>query len=129
MAGGGSCTITVTFTPAVVGTRTATLVIVDNAINSPQMVPLSGTGTDFSIAPSSGSSMSATVSAGQPATYTVSVAGTTSDFSGTASLSCADPAPQSTCSFSSNSLTVNGTTAASATVTVTTMARSAAPSR
>jgi len=129
VAGGGSCTITVTFTPTVVGARTGTLVIVDNATDNPQMIPLSGTGTDFSISPTTGSSSSATVPAGQAATYTVSVAGTTSDFSGTVSLNCSDPAPQSTCRLSSNSLTINGTTATSATVTVTTMARSAAPSR
>ena len=127
LAGGGSCTITVTFTPTVVGSRMGTLVIVDNATDSPQLVSLSGIGMDFAISPSAGSSSSATVTAGQPATYTLSVAGTTSAFSGTVSLSCSDPAPQSTCSVSPNSLTVNGTTAANATVTVTTTARSATP--
>jgi len=40
-----SCSIYVTFTPASVGSFTATLAIADNASGSPQTVPLSGTGT------------------------------------------------------------------------------------
>jgi len=39
-----SCTISITFTPAVSGARAATLIITDSASNSPQTVPLSGTG-------------------------------------------------------------------------------------
>jgi hypothetical protein len=41
---GGSCTITVTFTPATTGTRTASVSIMDNAPNSPQSLPLTGVG-------------------------------------------------------------------------------------
>jgi hypothetical protein len=41
---GGSCTITVTFTPSIVGAESADISIADNAPNSPQTVPLSGTG-------------------------------------------------------------------------------------
>jgi hypothetical protein len=41
---GGSCTITVTFTPAVAGPRTASITITDNAQGSPQVVLLTGTG-------------------------------------------------------------------------------------
>jgi hypothetical protein len=44
LAGGTSCTITVTFTPSDVGTRTAKIVLNDDANNSPQTVYLSGTG-------------------------------------------------------------------------------------
>jgi len=44
VASGGSCPITVTFTPAAAGSRSATLTITDNASNSPQTVSLSGTG-------------------------------------------------------------------------------------
>jgi beta-propeller repeat-containing protein/ASPM-SPD-2-Hydin domain-containing protein len=126
VAGGASCTITVTFTPTAVGNRAGTLVIADNATDSPQMLPLLGLGTDFSISPAVGSITSVTVNAGQPATYTVSAVGT-SGFSGTVSLSCSDPARQSSCSFSPNPLMVSGTTAQTATVTVTTVARSALP--
>jgi trimeric autotransporter adhesin len=52
-----SCTISVTFTPTALGTRTGTLTIADNAGTSPQTVGLSGTGTlagllSISISPS-----------------------------------------------------------------------------
>jgi len=41
---GSSCVISVTFHPSAKGTRTASLVITDNAQNSPQKVTLSGSG-------------------------------------------------------------------------------------
>jgi hypothetical protein len=44
-ANGGTCTMNVTFTPPALGARTGTLTITDGAINSPQHVSLSGTGT------------------------------------------------------------------------------------
>jgi hypothetical protein len=44
VAGGGTCTINVTFTPQATGDRTATLSITDNANTSPQTVKLAGTG-------------------------------------------------------------------------------------
>jgi hypothetical protein len=40
----GTCTISVTFTPAATGTRTATLTVSDSANNSPQTVSVKGTG-------------------------------------------------------------------------------------
>ena len=43
-ANGGSTSIPVVFNPAALGARAATLLITDNAPNSPQAVPLSGTG-------------------------------------------------------------------------------------
>jgi len=128
VAGGATCTITVTFTPTAAGGRAGTLVIASNAANGTQMVSLSGPGTDFSISPAAGSPNSATVTAGQSATYTVSASGA-SGFSGTVSFSCSDLAFQSSCSVSPNSVMVNGTTAQNATVTVTTTARSALPPR
>jgi len=45
LAAGSNCTISVTFTPTAVGTRTGSLTISDNALNSPQTVSLTGTGT------------------------------------------------------------------------------------
>jgi len=44
LANGSSCTVKVTFTPTQAGSRTGTLSFFDNAANSPQTVPLSGTG-------------------------------------------------------------------------------------
>jgi FG-GAP-like repeat/Abnormal spindle-like microcephaly-assoc'd, ASPM-SPD-2-Hydin/FG-GAP repeat len=42
---GANCTIEVTFSPTVTGARTGTLTIKDNALSSPQKLPLTGTGT------------------------------------------------------------------------------------
>ncbi len=39
---GGTCSVTVTFTPTTVATRSGTLTFTDNALNSPQTVALSG---------------------------------------------------------------------------------------
>jgi hypothetical protein len=52
---GGSCVITVTFTPKAAGSRTGTLSITDTASGSPQRVGLTGTGTSSSGATPTGS--------------------------------------------------------------------------
>ncbi|MGA3324696.1 MAG: choice-of-anchor D domain-containing protein [Terriglobia bacterium] len=44
VSAGGSCTISVTFTPTAAGTRNATLTVTDNANTSPQTLSLTGTG-------------------------------------------------------------------------------------
>jgi len=46
---GGSCTISVTFTPTAGGSRAASLTIADNAGASPQTVSLSGTGVTSAV--------------------------------------------------------------------------------
>ena len=45
LAAGAQCTVNVTFTPTVTGTRTGILVFGDNDLTSPQIVNLTGTGT------------------------------------------------------------------------------------
>ncbi|MGO9268910.1 MAG: choice-of-anchor D domain-containing protein [Terriglobia bacterium] len=45
LAAGASCTVSITFTPTAVGTRTASLLFSDDGGGSPQVVSLSGTGT------------------------------------------------------------------------------------
>src|SRR5207245_5529647 len=45
VAAGGSCRITVTFTPTATGTRSAALTVTDDAVGSPQTASLSGSGT------------------------------------------------------------------------------------
>jgi len=45
LAGKAKCTISVSFTPAVVGTRTGTLTVTDGASSSPQTSSLTGTGS------------------------------------------------------------------------------------
>ncbi len=53
VAPGGTCTITVTFTPALAGTRSATLSVTDNVAGSPQSISLTGLGAAPSISLSS----------------------------------------------------------------------------
>jgi Putative Ig domain/Abnormal spindle-like microcephaly-assoc'd, ASPM-SPD-2-Hydin len=45
LAAGTSCSVAITFSPAGTGTRSAAFTLTDNAANSPQTVPLTGTGT------------------------------------------------------------------------------------
>ncbi|HWO30719.1 MAG TPA: FG-GAP-like repeat-containing protein, partial [Candidatus Acidoferrum sp.] len=125
LAAGASCTISVTFTPQAAGTRAAAIQIANNAINSPQVVTLSGTGVaspDFTFGTASGGS-SSTISAGQTATFSLALTPSGS-FSGTVNLTCsitpaASPAP--VCSVP-GSVSVTGTSATSVTVTVSTTA-------
>jgi hypothetical protein len=68
-----SCTISVTFTPTTINTRTGTVVVTDNAPASPQTVTLTGTGTYVSYTPASlnfGSVTVGTTSAAQTITFT-----------------------------------------------------------
>jgi archaellum component FlaF (FlaF/FlaG flagellin family) len=50
---GKSCTISVTFKPTAIGTRSGSLTIADNAKGSPQSVGLSGTGTEVKLSATS----------------------------------------------------------------------------
>jgi hypothetical protein len=45
LAAGTSCTMSITFKPTNTGTRSATLIVTDNAPNSPQTASITGTGT------------------------------------------------------------------------------------
>ena len=45
VAAGGSCTVTVSFTPSAIGSRGASLILTDNSGNISQSIALSGTGT------------------------------------------------------------------------------------
>ena len=51
LAAGTSCAISVTFTPTQPGNRYGTVVVTDNAANSPQTVSLSGVGTLVTLNP------------------------------------------------------------------------------
>ena len=48
---GGTCNITVIFSPTAGGTRTGNLTLTDNALDSPQVVSLTGTGTGIVVSP------------------------------------------------------------------------------
>jgi FG-GAP-like repeat/Abnormal spindle-like microcephaly-assoc'd, ASPM-SPD-2-Hydin len=117
-----SCTINVTFAPTAGGALSANLIVADNAGTGSQVVVVSGTGADFTVAPAPGSPTSQTISAGQKATFSISLAAV-GGFSGSASLTCSispTVTPPPTCGLSSSSVQI-GSTAQTVTVTVGTI--------
>jgi hypothetical protein len=126
LAAGATCTFNVTFTPLNTGARSAFVQIADNAFGSPHLISLSGTGTpappDFVVSLPSSTSQ---VTAGQPASFSLSIT-PTSGFSQPVSLTCSGAPAASTCSISPSSVTPNGTAAVTAMVTITTTARGSA---
>jgi hypothetical protein len=112
-----SCTIGVFFDPTVGGTRTGTLTITDNAGNSPQAVTLTGSGSDFSIAPSSAAN--ATVIAGQTANYSIAVV-PAGGFAQSVALTCSGGPAGSSCSVLPNTIALGGAAAKTVMVAVTT---------
>jgi len=122
LAAGASCAIGVFFDPGSSGSVNGTLTVADNASGSPQTIPLSGAGQDFSL---SSSSSTQTVMPGSTATYTVAV-NPVAGFNQTVALSCSGAPAGSTCSLSSSSIELSGSSPATVTVSVTTQGNSAA---
>ena len=122
LAAGSSCAIGVFFDPSSSGAVSGTLTIADNGSGSPQTIPLSGSGQDFSF---NSSSSTQTVTPGSTATYTIAVS-PIGGFNQTVALSCSGAPKGSTCSLSSSSIALSGSTPASVTVSVTTLGNSAA---
>ena len=134
LSAGGSCSINVKFAPTSAScpgppcSYQGTLTISDNASGSPQTVQLNGIGTasgssaDFALSIASGSISSATVTAGQTATYSL-VLVPVNGFSQPVSLSCSGAPPSSTCTATPNLITPDGSTASMVTVTISTTAR------
>ncbi|MGB6624246.1 MAG: choice-of-anchor D domain-containing protein [Candidatus Acidiferrum sp.] len=120
LAAGANCSVGVTFKPSAGGSRTGSLTVTDNASPSTQTASLSGTGMDFSLAISPASS---TLNAGQSASLTVLVS-PDGGFNQQVSLSCSGAPTESMCSISPNQVTLNGTTASSVAVSISTTARS-----
>jgi hypothetical protein len=116
-ANGGACSVWITFTPSSSGTRSGTLVLTDSAFDSPQVVTLTGVGTDFAM-PSSGGS--ATVQPGASAVYELSIAPVGGAFSNTIQFACANVPPSSTCGIQPGSVSLGGGGAVSIQVTIRT---------
>ncbi len=130
LAGGASCSVTISFTPAAAGTRAGILTITSSDPGSPASIPLSGTGVangSFTLTVNGASSASATVTSGSPATYALAVT-PTNGFNGTVVLNCTPvtPAQYATCSLLPSSVMLGvGTQSAAATInTVTSIAAS-----
>ena len=125
LAANANCSINVTFTPTATGSRTASIIIMDNAPGSPHSIMLTGTGTDFSLAAATGGncpaggncSASAAISAGQTAAYDLQIA-PNSGFAGTVALTCKGAPGPSLCSISPASVSPNGPSGYAFVVTV-----------
>lgn len=123
LAAGGTCMISVTFSPTAGGNLSASLTVSDNAPGSPHSMAVSGAGSSFAVTtPTSTES----VPAGQAATYGLSFA-PTGGFSGSVTLSCTTTAPAASCSVAPATLTLNAPNVKTATATVTTTANGAIP--
>jgi len=125
VAAGATCIISGKFVPASTGARTGTITITSNASGSPHSVALFGTGTDFAVTTSSGSSDLATVNAGDTATYNLQLAPT--GFSGDLAVACSWQGTQprgTNCSVSPGQVSLDGINPGIFTVSVTTTKRS-----
>lgn len=92
---GNSCNVNVTYTASTANPESASLQFTDNAAGSPQTVPLTGVVSAFGLAVAPGASPSATISAGQTATYSLMIGGP--GFSGNVSISCSGAPAAATC--------------------------------
>jgi len=118
VAPNASCAISVTFAPTTTGGRAGAITISDNAPDSPQSVTLSGNGTDISISLPPGSSSSASVSAGQSASFSLMIA-PGGGFNGPVTVACNGAIPGGTCTSSPSSFTLNSVVTVTTTVTTT----------
>jgi hypothetical protein len=117
------CIINVIFTPTATGAASGTVVLTDNAGNSPQTIPLKGTGTTgFMI---TAPSPTASVKAGATATFSLTAIASTG-FSGNVQFTCAGAPPASVCTVSPNPVNLTGGTPASTSVAVATTAQTTA---
>ncbi|HKV63404.1 MAG TPA: choice-of-anchor D domain-containing protein [Candidatus Acidoferrum sp.] len=100
LAAGANCTINVTFTPTALGARAGNLTITDNATGSPQVVPLTGTGTgtpDFGL---TGPTSAQNVTLGQTLNFSVTVTGT-GGFNSPVALACTGAPALAVCTVTS----------------------------
>src|SRR5262249_22499076 len=73
VAAAGTCAITVSYSPSFSGSNQTRIEITDDGISSPQSVSLSGSGTEFLLAPKPGSSTTQSVTAGNAAQYVLTL--------------------------------------------------------
>jgi hypothetical protein len=122
LSAGANCTISVTFSPLGAGSQSGTITLTDNAANSPQTIPLSGTGIDFAL---SSTTTSQSVSAGQTANYSLTLS-PEDGFSQTVNLACTGAPTLATCTLSPSQEALSGTASATVAVAVSTTAPSTA---
>jgi hypothetical protein len=122
IAPNANCSISVTFAPLGVGTRTETVTITDDAANSPQAFTVNGTASPVYTVTSPSSALTTAVNAGQTAQYTLQLT-PGMGYSGPVNMTCSG-APATTVCTVANPIQLTTGTPASLSVTVSTMARS-----
>ncbi len=122
LAPGVNCSIGVFFDPSASGSRSGTLTITDNAPGSPHTLALTGTGQDFTV---TAPTPAVSISAGETASYTLSLA-PGGGLNQMATLTCTGAPALATCSVPST-VTLNGASPSTVTVTVSTTASTIAP--
>ncbi|HEY7855209.1 MAG TPA: choice-of-anchor D domain-containing protein, partial [Terriglobales bacterium] len=123
LASGASCAVTATFAPTAAGTRSGNVTIADSA--AVQIVPLSGPGSDFTVALPGGGGPMMTVAAGQLGTANIAFASSAGD-NQSLRVSCnmdgtAFYSGSIVCAFHPTTIQV-GASGASGTLTITTIA-------
>jgi hypothetical protein len=129
-ANGGSCTVTLVFTPTGTAAENATLNFADNATPPMQSVPLSGTGVMVTGPPftltvmSTNGANGSTVSMlpGDTATFTL-VIQPSPGFTGMITVACQEVTPIPATILTSSPTTINVTTSPSGPITITCMLR------
>jgi hypothetical protein len=110
VSSGATCSLMVTFVPKSAGARSASLIVTDNsggAANSQQTVALAGAATDFALQTAGGGSASATIQAGQTASYNLQVM-PVNGFTGQVSLSCSGTPPAASCTALPDAVNIAG---------------------
>ncbi|MDE1176708.1 MAG: choice-of-anchor D domain-containing protein [Edaphobacter sp.] len=106
LAVGSSCAMQVAFTPTATGGRTGTISVASSAVNSPQTLPLTGTGVDFALV--ADGPASATVTAGQSASYALRLTPAAAVPGINATLSCSGLPQYASCNLSPASVAMSG---------------------
>jgi trimeric autotransporter adhesin len=124
LGAGGSCTISVTFESSIAGTESAQL-----TVGGGQPVNLSGAGIDFSLTAASGGSLSATVTQGQTATFSLQVTATggmSPSDQASVTMTCSGAPSEANCSSSPRPVVATVSTPSVLTISVSTTAPSRA---
>jgi hypothetical protein len=120
-----SCAISVTFGPVGIGNRTETVTITDDAPNSPQAFTVNGTASPAYTVTSASSALTAAVTAGQTAQYSLQLTPGIG-YSGPVTMACSG-APATTSCTVTNPIQLTAGVPTAVNVTITTVKSSLAP--
>ena len=125
LAEGHNCTVQLDFSPTAAGPQTGTLTVSSSTLTAPVVVPLSGTGFDYT--QSVTGSASQTVSSGQTATFPLTI--TPEGTSATFTFQCGSLPQYASCSFNPAALSVAANTSGTEAVHIATSETTVAEKR